>query len=72
MQKDYPHPALSFFILGLTFNFTGTVWNLILAVFAASMTTRIKENYRIKTGLDRLTGIVFIALGIRLALAKNR
>ncbi|MCC6279198.1 MAG: LysE family translocator [Saprospiraceae bacterium] len=72
VQKDYPHPALSFFILGLTFNFTGTVWNLILAVFAASMTTRIKENYRIKTGLDRLTGIVFIALGIRLALAKNR
>ncbi len=72
VQKDYAHPALSFFILGLTFNFTGTVWNLILAVFASSMTAKIKENYRIKTWLDRLTGTVFILLGIRLALARNR
>lgn len=72
VQKDYAHPALSFFILGLTFNFTGTLWNLILAVFAASMTTRIKENFRIKTWLDRLTGAVFVLLGIRLALAENR
>ena len=72
VQKDYHNHALSFFILGLTFNFTGTVWNLILAVFASSMTSKIKENYRIKTWLDRLTGTVFILLGIRLALARNR
>lgn len=71
VQKDYAHPGLSFFILGLTFNFTGTVWNLILAIFSASMTRRIKENFRAKIWLDRLTGTVFILLGIKLALQSR-
>ncbi len=71
VRPDYPHPALPFFILGCTFNFTGVLWLLVLAVFASSMTTRIKENFRIKTWLDRLTGAVFILLGVKLALQRQ-
>ena len=72
VQEDYDKPSLSFFILGLTFNFTGTVWNLFLAVFASSMTAKIKKNYPVKTLLERLTGMVFVGLGIKLALAEYR
>jgi RhtB (resistance to homoserine/threonine) family protein len=72
VQADYPHPAIPFFILGFTFNFTGTVWNLILALFASTMTRKIKDNYRFKTWLDRMTGSVFILLGIKLALQNRR
>jgi RhtB (resistance to homoserine/threonine) family protein len=71
VQTTYPHPAIPFFILGFTFNFTGTVWNLILALFASSMMRKIKDNYRFKTWLDRLTGSVFILLAVKLALQER-
>lgn len=72
VQKDYGHPSLSFFILGLTFNLTGTVWNLILAVFASSMTVKIKDNYRVQIWLERVTGSMFILLGLKLVLEQRR
>jgi RhtB (resistance to homoserine/threonine) family protein len=72
VQKGYDNPTLTFLILGCTFNLTGTIWNTILAVFSSVMTTNIKNNYYIKNWLDRFVGIVFIVLGIKLALEKNR
>lgn len=71
VQKDYPNPALSFLILGLTFNITGTMWLVLLAAFSSKMTTKIKENYHIKTWIDRAAGAMFIFLGIKLALEKR-
>lgn len=71
VQKAYPHTSLSFLLLGITFNLTGTCWNLLLAIFSANMSTGFKRNRRIKAWLNRFTGAIFILLGIKLAFERN-
>ena len=71
VQKDYGHTWLSFLLLGITFNLTGTFWNLLLALFSANMRTGLKNNALIRW-LNRFTGAVFILLGLKLALEKNQ
>ncbi|WP_375444188.1 LysE family translocator [uncultured Fibrella sp.] len=72
VQKSYGHTSLSFLLLGITFNLTGTIWNLLLAIFSANMSEGFKRNGRIKTWLNRFTGTIFILLGIKLAVERSR
>ncbi len=65
------NPMFSFLLLGIAFTLTGTIWCLLLALFAARLANKIKNNYQIKIWLDRITGIVFIGLGIKLALSEQ-
>lgn len=71
INPNYTNSTVSFIVLGLTFVATGTMWGLILALFSAKLSSKIKQNYKIKTWLDRFTGIVFVFLGIKLALLKK-
>ncbi|MEO6903408.1 MAG: LysE family translocator [Bacteroidia bacterium] len=71
IDSNYTTSSLPFIILGLTFIFTGTLWCLALALFSAKLSNRIRRNYKIKIWLDKITGGLFIALGIKLALAKK-
>jgi len=71
IDPSYGNPLLSFLILGIVFTTTGTIWCLILALFSSKLSAKIRENYRIKIWLDRITGIVFIGLGIKLALSER-
>ena len=63
--------SLPFIILGLTFFTIGTIWCLALVLFSARLSARIRKNYRIKIWLDRITGGIFIVLGIRLILSEK-
>jgi threonine/homoserine/homoserine lactone efflux protein len=65
-----PHKALAFLFLGLAFNFTGTVWNLIVAWGAARM-AKTSAVQAARLWLDRVLGALFLGLGIRLALADR-
>jgi len=71
IDPNYVQNSLPFLILGITFLLTGTIWCLILALFASKLSNRIRKNYKIKTYLDKITGGIFIALGIKLALIKK-
>jgi threonine/homoserine/homoserine lactone efflux protein len=59
--------ALAFAILGITFVTTGAIWCLVLAVAAARLRQFFRDNPRMRTAIDRVTGGLFIALGLRLA-----
>ena len=63
--------SLPFLILGFTFIITGTLWGLFLSLSSAMVTQKMKENNSISLRLNKITGIVFIALGIKLLSAKN-
>lgn len=65
-----PQKALAFLTLGLIFNFTGTIWNLILAQMAGYM-SRAKGFARFKLWLERGLGVLFVGLAARLALAQK-
>jgi len=62
---------LPFLILGTTFLTTGTIWCLVLALFASKLSSKIRANYTFKKWLDKITGSIFIALGIKLAFTKR-
>jgi RhtB (resistance to homoserine/threonine) family protein len=68
VDARYAESPLPFLLLGATFTFTGTVWCLSLAFFSAMLATTMRENPSIKTWLDRVTGSLFVMLGIKLAL----
>ncbi|WP_075344424.1 LysE family translocator [Tenacibaculum agarivorans] len=71
IDPRYTNTTLSFLLLGVTFLTTGTLWCLLLAVFSSRLSNSIRKNYKIKLWLDRITGSIFIALGIKLALSKK-
>ncbi len=71
INPEYSQSFLPFLILGLTFVTTGTIWCLTLVMFSSKLSDTIRKNYIIKKWLDKTTGGIFIALGIKLALTKK-
>ena len=71
IDASYAYGMLSFLMLGLTFATTGFIWCLCLALLAARFSTRLRENPSIETMLNRVSGMVFIGLGIKLLTEKG-
>lgn len=61
---------LTFLFLGGVFICTGTLWCLVLAWGASTMSRRFRENPSAGAMLKRVTGAVFVGLGFRLAISK--
>ncbi|GJI91751.1 LysE family translocator [Duganella hordei] len=62
---------LAFIVLGCIFNFNGMLWCNGLAVFTAFASARLKVKPLVALWLNRVTGGLFLALGLRLALAEQ-
>ncbi len=62
--------VLPFLLLGCTFVTTGTTWCLIVACFSAAVSKHLRENPRTALILRRITGSLFVLLGLRMALSK--
>ncbi|WP_289355605.1 LysE family translocator [Paenibacillus sp. S-12] len=61
---------IPFIILGLTFSITGLLWCLFIAYFSSYVTRKIKANQRLSAYLNKITGILFIGLGLHLLRTK--
>jgi threonine/homoserine/homoserine lactone efflux protein len=61
---------LTFLFLGALFMTTGTIWCLVLAWFGATMSHRLRENPSAASRLRRVSGAMFIGLGVKLAVSK--
>ena len=64
------YPSLAFFFLGLVFNVNGTVVNVLFALFTSVVAAKVKSNSQFTRLLKSLSGILFILLGIRLAVTS--
>jgi threonine/homoserine/homoserine lactone efflux protein len=64
-------PAVQIVVLGLVFNLTGTLVNVGVAMLTSRATRWLRGNGRQVAALQRLTGVVFIGLGLRLALSER-
>lgn len=62
---------LAFVILGCIFNFNGMLWSVALAVFTGMASARLKVSPAVSLWLNRVTGGLFVWLGIKLALSKQ-
>jgi len=70
INADQTHGPVPFLILGGTFFTTGTIWCLILACGASYFTKALRKKSKISVIMQKLTGIVFIGLGLNLALKR--
>ncbi|HEY8026308.1 MAG TPA: LysE family translocator [Burkholderiaceae bacterium] len=66
-----PHKALAFVFLGVVFNVNGMLWCNFLAWSAATASARFKGNGKLANLLNRATGGLFVALGIKLVLSRQ-
>ncbi|MET4172238.1 LysE family translocator [Bradyrhizobium sp. 956_D2_N1_5] len=72
VAADSPHKPLAFLTLGLIFIFTGTLWCLVLAAFAARAAHRLRKSEGAIAWVNRALGGLFIYLGIRVAMLETR
>lgn len=70
ISGDNSYGPLPFIILGLTFVITGTVWCLVVAIFASFATKKLRNNPKVEFILNKITGVIFIGLGIKLFQTK--
>jgi len=62
--------VLPFLILGGTFLTTGTLWCLVLAHSASYMTTRLRNNNKTVSLMQKVSGVIFLGLGVQIAFKK--
>jgi len=63
--------ALQIVLLGLLFDFQGTLVNVAVAFLASGASARLRENRRAVSLLQRLSGAIFVTLGGTLLAAKR-
>ena len=70
VDPTYAYGMLSFLILGLTFASTSLVWCLCLALLASVLSKSLRGNPSFGTVLNKISGTVFVGMGIKLMTAK--
>jgi threonine/homoserine/homoserine lactone efflux protein len=68
---DASNKPLAFIVLGIIFNFNGMLWCHFLAVFTAQASARLQVSPLVSTILNRITGALFVWLGVKLALSEQ-
>ena len=71
IDPSYAHSALSFLILGLSFALTGFVWCSCLALLASKFSANLRKNPAIEVLLNKISGMVFVGLGVKLLTEKG-
>lgn len=66
------NPVVQIIVLGLVFDFTGTLVNLGVAFGASGAASRLREAGRARAALQKITGVLFVGLGLRLAFAGRK
>ncbi|EJS74197.1 MULTISPECIES: LysE family translocator [Bacillus] len=61
---------IPFIILGLTFTATGLLWCLFVAYFSSYVTKKLRGNQKVGMILNKVTGMIFIGMGLKLLQAK--
>ncbi|MCX2484909.1 LysE family translocator [Pedobacter sp. MR2016-24] len=60
-----------FIILGLTCAVIGSLWFLLLTLFASYFSSYFKENPKSGNWLNKITGLAFVGMGLKIALSKR-
>ena len=71
IKPEYVNSPAPFLILGSSFLFTGTIWCLFLAYSASFMTNTLRKNDRIGKIMKKISGYVFIGLGLQILFKRN-
>lgn len=70
IDPKFANSMVSFLILGLTFATTGFIWCVCLALLASKFSENLRKNPTIEVLLNRISGVIFIGMGIKLLTEK--
>ena len=70
ISGDNTYGPLPFIILGLSFVLTSSAWCLFVSIFASFTTKKLRNNPKVELILNKITGVIFIGLGIKLFQTK--
>ena len=68
--KGSAENPVPFLILGLTFIFIGTLWSLFLVAASSFISSSLRSS-KFSTYLNKISGVIFIALGLNILRIKN-
>lgn len=68
---DGAHHASSFLVLGLTYAVIGLLTDVCFALLAGGAASAVSRNITLQRVLDRIVGMTFIGLGVRLAMTRR-
>lgn len=71
IEPDSAHKVLAFLALGFTHVGLGVIWCVVLAIAAARLRGAFLRRPSMAIVLNRIAGVMFIALGLRLAVARQ-
>jgi threonine/homoserine/homoserine lactone efflux protein len=71
IQPAYIHNALPFVLLGVTYALMSLIWFMILTFFAGSLSIRLKQRPLFGVWLNKFSAIVFVMMGVKIALTKR-
>jgi RhtB (resistance to homoserine/threonine) family protein len=72
IDPTFRSTVVPFLLLGATFITTGTIWCMILALFASGIFAKLKSNRKVSSFINKLCGITMIGLGIKVALTNRK
>lgn len=71
INPAFKNTILPFVTLGMTFITTGTIWCIVLALFASAIFGKLKSNQKASTYINKICGLTMIGLGIKVALTNR-
>lgn len=71
VPSEAEYKVMYLLMLGAIFLTTGTIWCLILALFSSRFALKVQESKKASMIVNKVVGIIFIALGGKLLLEKN-
>lgn len=71
ISPDSSSKTLAFIVLGCIFNLNGMLWCHILVASTAFASKRLQVSKLVTIWLNKLIGVMFVSLGIKLALAER-
>lgn len=71
IRKEYIETPIPFIVLGMTYAILGLVWCIFLGFFSALFSSKLKESPKFNYWLNKVSGVVFILMGVKVALTKK-
>jgi threonine/homoserine/homoserine lactone efflux protein len=71
ISANSTHKVAAFLVLGLSFVTLGVIWCLVLAIGAAGLRGAFLRRPSMTSVLNKVAGVMFIALGLRLATVRQ-
>ncbi len=66
------HPQMQILFLGIWFNFSGLIVNMLVAILFATMGNWLSKSPSFLKWQEKITGLVLVALGIKVALSTRK